>query len=103
MIIEGNYSNFAALKAALGATDITMKFYDNGKSVQFWITTTKTQVCLTIPKNPEGGVDLDPDSPIVVQTSIREFTMEKKKGQTFMALWIFNGNPAEDKEILATF
>ena len=97
MIIQGNYPNFTALKAALGSADIALSFYDNDKSMQCWVTNSESQICITTPK------DTDPASPIVVQSSIREFTMEKKKGQKFLALWVFNGDSADDRETLATF
>ena len=103
MLIQGNYPNFTALKAALGAKDAELGFYDNDKSLQCWITNSEAQICITIPKNSQGRADLDPKKPVVVQSSVREFTIEKKLGQTFVALWVFNGYEEKNKEVLDTF
>ena len=94
--IKGNYKSFSELKSDLGVNG-SLDFYDNDKSIQCWVTTTEIQVCITCPE------DIDPSKSIVVQSSIREFTIEKKKGQKFMALWVFNGTTEGAKEVKRSF
>ena len=95
MFIKGNYENVASLKSALGIPSTEkLGFYDNDKSYQCWVTVPTTQVCITVPK------DIDPSKPIVVQSTIRPFTIESKVGLSFMALWVFNGTEEKNKEVM---